>query len=63
VVEEQRFPRWVEDRFSHRETRTRRTNEKEALGLVNLPQVAVSAKGNGIGIINDLMTPACCRPP
>src|SRR3984893_9637574 len=58
VVEEQRFPRWVEDRFSHRETFSNEKDKrkKRRSAWWNLPQVAVSAKGNGIGIITDLMT-------
>ena len=58
VVEEQRFPRWVEDRFSHRETFSNEKDKrkKRRSAWWNLPQVAVSAKGNGIGVITDLMT-------
>ena len=58
VVEEQRFPRWVEDRFNHRETFSNEKDKrkKRRSAWWNLPQVAVSAKGNGIGIITDLMT-------
>ena len=58
VVEEQRFPRWVEDRFSHRETFSNEKDKrkKKRSAWWNLPQVAVSTKGNGIGIITDLMT-------
>lgn len=58
VVEEQRFPRWVDDRFSHRETFSNEKDKrkKRRSAWWNLPQVAVSAKGNGIGIITDLMT-------
>ena len=58
VVEESRFPRWVEDRFSHRETFSNEKDKrkKRRSAWWNLPQVAVSAKGNEIGIITDLMT-------
>jgi len=58
VVEESRFPRWVEDRFSHRETFSNEKDKrkKKRSAWWNLPQVAVSAKGNEIGIITDLMS-------
>ena len=58
VVEENRFPRWVEDRFNHRETFSNEKDKrkKRRSAWWNLPQVAVSAKGNEIGIITDLMT-------
>jgi hypothetical protein len=58
VVEENRFPRWVEDRFKHRETFSNEKDKrkKRRSAWWNLPQVAVSAKGNEIGIITDLMT-------
>ena len=53
-----RFPRWVEDRFNHRETFSNEKDKrkKRRSAWWNLPQVAVSAKGNEIGIITDLMT-------
>ncbi len=58
VVEESRFPRWIEDRFNHRETFSNEKDKrkKRRSAWWNLPQVAVSAKGNEIGIITDLMT-------
>jgi hypothetical protein len=58
VVEESRFPRWVEDRFNHLETFSNEKDKrkKRRSAWWNLPQVAVSAKGNEIGIITDLMT-------
>jgi hypothetical protein len=58
VVEESRFPRWVEDRFNHRETFSNQKDKrkKRRSAWWNLPQVAFSAKGNEIGIITDLMT-------
>ena len=58
VVEESRFPRWVEDRFNHRETFSNEKDKrkKKRSAWWNLPQVAVSAKGNEIGIITDLMS-------
>lgn len=58
VVEENRFPRWIEDRFNHRESFVNEKDKRKKLRSAwwNLPQVAVSAKGNEIGIITDLMT-------
>lgn len=58
VVEERRFPRWVEDRFHYRETFSNEKDKrkKRRSAWWNLPQVAVSAKGNSIGVITDLMT-------
>jgi hypothetical protein len=58
VVEESRFPCWVDDRFNHRETFSNEKDKrkKRRSAWWNLPQVAVSAKGNEIGIITDLMT-------
>jgi hypothetical protein len=58
VVEGNRFPRWVEDRFNHRESfaNEKDKRKKRRSAWWNLPQVAVSAKGNEIGIITDLMT-------
>lgn len=58
VVEDSRFPRWVEDRFNHRETFSNEKDKrkKKRSAWWNLPQVAVSAKGNEIGIITDLMS-------
>src|SRR6516165_8018009 len=61
VVEESRFPRWVEDRFNYRApfANQKDKRKKRRSAWWNLPQVAVSAKGNEIGIITDLMT--SCR--
>ena len=58
VVEENRFPRWVDDRFNYRETfsNPKDKREKRRSSWWNLPQVALSAKGNEIGIITDLIT-------
>ena len=57
VVEENRFPHWVEDRFNHRATFIEKDKtQKRRSAWWNLPQVAVSAKGNEIGIITDLIT-------
>jgi hypothetical protein len=58
VVEDTRFPRWVESRFSHSGGPTQK---KEKLAKVksfwwNLPSVAMSARGNDIGSITDLIT-------
>jgi hypothetical protein len=56
-VEENRFPSWVEDRFNHRATFIPKDKtEKRRSAWWNLPQVAVSAKGNEIGIITDMIT-------
>jgi hypothetical protein len=57
-VEEDRFPRFVQDRFSHQ---TNGNNQKNKLSKRqspwwNLPQVAMKAKGNSIGRITDLIT-------
>ncbi len=58
VVEESRFPRWIDDRFNYRETfaNEKDKRKKRRSAWWNLPQVAISAKGNEIGIITDLMT-------
>jgi len=58
VVEESRFPRWIEDRFNHRETLSNEKDKrkKKHSAWWNLPQVAVSAKGNEIGVVTDLMS-------
>ena len=61
VVESEKFPRWVDDRFSYKE---RLSNQKQKLSKKrspwwNLPQVALmAAKGNSIGSITDLKTSA-----
>ena len=61
VVESEKFPRWIDDRFKYKE---RLSNQKQKLSKKrspwwNLPQVAVmAAKGNSIGSITDLKTSA-----
>jgi len=58
VVEGNRFPIFVEDRFGYtppRETTKNKQRKKESPWW-NLPQVAYSAKGNAIGAITDLKT-------
>ena len=60
LVESEKFPRWVEDRFNYQE---RLSNHKQKLSKKrspwwNLPQVAMAAKGNSIGAITDLKTSA-----
>ena len=58
VIEGNRFPRWVESRFTEPD---RPSQEKQKLAKRkspwwNLPQVALSARGNQIGSITDLIT-------
>jgi len=58
LMEGTRFGRWVQSRFN---TPGRRTQEKKKLAKKkspawNLPQVAMSARGNQIGSITDLIT-------
>jgi hypothetical protein len=57
-VEESRFPRFVEDRFSHCSHGANQKNKlaKKQSPWWNLPQVAMKAKGNSIGRITDLIT-------
>lgn len=57
-VDETRFPRFVEDRFSHQVQRTNQKNKlsKKQSPWWNLAQVAIKAKGNSIGRITDLIT-------
>jgi hypothetical protein len=57
-IDETRFPRFVEDRFSHRGGETNQKNKlsKKQSPWWNLPQVAMKAKGNSIGRITDLIT-------
>lgn len=57
-VDETRFPRFVEDRFSHRADGSNQKNKlaKKQSPWWNLPQVAMKAKGNSIGRITDLIT-------
>jgi hypothetical protein len=58
AIDETRFPRFVEDRFSHRGGETNQKNKlsKKQSPWWNLPQVAMKAKGNSIGRITDLIT-------
>ena len=61
VVEEDRFPRFVKDRFSTR-SRTQQGKNKANKARdpwFNLEHVAMKARGNHIGSITDLMT--SCR--
>jgi hypothetical protein len=58
LVEDKRFPSFVDDRFSYRpagENTKNKQNKKESPWW-NLAQVAYSAKGNSIGSITDLKT-------
>ena len=58
VVEGDKFPRFLRDRFAHQETAANQKNKlkKKLIPWWNLPQVAVKAKGNQIGVITDLKT-------
>jgi hypothetical protein len=58
VVEGDRFPRFVQDRFAYREQKFNPKNklEKKQSPWWNLPQVAMLARGNRIGSITDLKT-------
>ncbi len=57
-VEENRFPRFVGDRFAHRVEGANQKNKlaKKQSPWWNLPQVAMKAKGSSIGRITDLIT-------
>jgi len=57
-VEENRFPRFVADRFSQQSHANNQKNKlaKKQSPWWNLPQVAMKAKGNSIGRITDLIT-------
>ena len=58
IVEDKRFPLFVQDRIRYtppRETTKNKQDKKESPWW-NLPQVAYSAKGNAIGIITDVKT-------
>jgi hypothetical protein len=57
-IDEDRFPRFVADRFSYRAEGTNEKNKraKKQSPWWNLPQVAMKAKGNSIGRITDLIT-------
>lgn len=58
VVEGDKFPRFVRDRFAHNEQAANQKNKlkKKQSPWWNLPQVALKAKGNQIGAITDLKT-------
>jgi hypothetical protein len=58
VVEGDRFPRFVRDRFAYREQKfnPKHKLEKKQSPWWNLPQVAMTARGNRIGSITDLKT-------
>ena len=58
VVEGDRFPRFVRDRFAYMEQGANQKNKlkKKQSPWWNLPQVALKAKGNQIGAITDLKT-------
>ena len=58
VVEGDKFPRFVRDRFSYTEQAANQKNKlkKKQSPWWNLPQVALKAKGNQIGAITDLKT-------
>jgi hypothetical protein len=58
VVEGDKFPRFVHDRFAYAEQGANHKNKlkKKQSPWWNLPQVALQAKGNQIGAITDLKT-------
>ena len=58
VVEGDKFPRFVQDRFKYQEQHTAQKNKapKPPSPWWNLPQVAMQARGNQIGSITDLKT-------
>ncbi len=58
VVEDDKFPLFVEDRFGYREQHTKEKDKtpKPPSPWWNLPQVAMQARGNQIGSITDLKT-------
>src|SRR6516165_7917140 len=58
LVEDSRFPRFVNDRFSYEEqhSATKKKNPKPPSPWWNLPQVSLQARGNQIGAITDLKT-------
>lgn len=58
VVEEDKFPRFVQDRFMYQEQHAAQKNKapKPPSPWWNLPQVAMQARGNQIGSITDLKT-------
>ena len=58
VVEGDKFPRFVQDRFKYQEQHAAQKNKapKPPSPWWNLPQVAMQARGNQIGSITDLKT-------
>jgi hypothetical protein len=58
LVEGNRFPRFVQDRFAYEEQHSaaKNKNPKPPSPWWNLPQVAMQARGNQIGAITDLKT-------
>ncbi|HLJ89844.1 MAG TPA: hypothetical protein VKZ53_23755 [Candidatus Angelobacter sp.] len=58
VVEGDRFPQFVEDRFNYSEQHSKQKDKtpKPPSPWWNLPQVAMQARGNQIGSITDLKT-------
>ncbi len=58
LIEGNRFPRWVESRFAEpdRPSQEKQKLTKRKSPWWNLPQVAMSARGNQIGSITDLIT-------
>src|SRR5512147_1188074 len=58
LVEDHRFPRFVEGRFAYEEQHAavKNKNPKPPSPWWNLPQVAMQARGNQIGAITDLKT-------
>lgn len=58
LVEDGRFPRFVQDRFNYQEQHSaiKNKNPKPPSPWWNLPQVAMQARGNQIGSITDLKT-------
>ena len=58
LVEDDRFPRFVNDRFAYEEqhSATKKKSPKPPSPWWNLPQVSMQARGNQIGAITDLKT-------
>ncbi|HEX7893976.1 MAG TPA: hypothetical protein VF447_07275, partial [Terriglobales bacterium] len=58
LVEDNQFPRFVQDRFTYEEQHSaiKNKNPKPPSPWWNLPQVAMQARGNQIGSITDLKT-------
>ena len=58
LVEDNRFPRFVADRFAYEEQHSavKNKNPKPPSPWWNLPQVSMQARGNQIGAITDLKT-------